>query len=255
MVDKINSRLTDIEKNVTDLSAKVNVLECESNKNKTDNLKCSGELEQIRIEIRRANLIFINIKEETNEDLFTIIRNIITGNLGLNSEVIPIDLIFRLGRPKQNYNRPIKVKFSCEYHKQKVFNKRHMLRNLNPPIYINEDLPPLTQEKRKLLRVENKKRLDLGQNSKVVGDKIIINNITYEYDEQNQLVQSSKNRLENNLHDISIATTSSKAFLNTQQSTNASSSTMGIATLSATATAKASLSAGLSANETSVPKA
>ena len=157
------------------------------------------ELEKIRVELRRLNLIFVGVREEIGEDIAAVVKNLIDTELELDSDIIPIDTVFRFGVPRSNAPRNIKVKFACETARSKVWNVRDKLITKKTGIFVNEDLPPITLERRRLLRLEARKAKDLGHSTKLMGDRIMIDRLTYELDDSGTLVQFSRQHNHNHI--------------------------------------------------------
>jgi DNA-binding protein H-NS len=149
------------------------------------------ELELLQIQTRKLNLIVVGLYEDTKEteaSLMQEIQSFIGATLGL--EEVPIDNAYRLG-PRRTDSRPrnIKVKFICESHRNKVWMQRGLLREKKLQIYINEDVPPVTQNRRALLREECSKAYRCGKRAKLHGDRLVIDDITYEINVDGVLVQ------------------------------------------------------------------
>ena len=149
------------------------------------------EFEKLKIELRKLNLIVVGLADEANESdqkLRLKLQTLISEKL-TQSEVI-IDNAYRLGKPRQGYVRPIMLKFRYESHRNLVWDNRNNLRTPKTNIFINEDLPPATQNKRRILRDECSKLFKLGHTTRLLGDKLFIDSVCYELDDDNTLIQS-----------------------------------------------------------------
>ena len=110
----------------------------------------------------------------------------------LELENVPVDSAYRVGQFRlDNKPRNVKIKFVCESHRNKVFAKRHITRDKRINIFINEDLPPTTQKRRALLRTECNKAYKLGKKTRLLGDRLIIDGLAYEINDEEKLVLSA----------------------------------------------------------------
>lgn len=160
-----------------------------------DNLSKIGnhdnELEKINIELRKLNLIVVGLADdvaENEQSLRTKLQSLITEKL-TQSEVI-IDNAYRIGKHKHGFTRPIKLQFRHKSHRDLIWNNRNNLRTMKTSIFVNEDLPPATQNKRRILRTECSKFFKLGHSTRLLGDKLFIDSVCYELDTNNELIQS-----------------------------------------------------------------
>jgi hypothetical protein len=81
------------------------------------------------------------------------------------------------------------VKFIREFHRNAVLQGRKLLREKRIPVFINEDLPPETVKRRYQLRMECNKASQAGKRTRLLGDKLIIDDVTYIIDEEGRFVQ------------------------------------------------------------------
>jgi len=183
--DEVKTGLAKIEEKISGINTRIDKVEESIQTCVNVNVQQDKEIEQLKIELRKLNLIVVNVQEAVNENLFNIISDLFKNELGLNSELIPVDTVSRIGKLMNNRIRPIRVKFSCEYHRNQVWKNRFKLKNSN--IFINEDLPPATLENRKLLRLEARKLSALGKKTVLLGDKLAVNGVIYELNDQKQL--------------------------------------------------------------------
>ena len=138
---------------VTDtLSTKVNQLSLE----KAQLEKQMGEMNEklLRQESynRRENLKFEMVPESNDENCENIVREIITGKLGLNDAEMKIVRCHRLGKKKMGLNptpRPIIVRFLWFKDREEVWNSRRNLKE--SPIRMREDFAPEIEARRRKL--------------------------------------------------------------------------------------------------------
>ncbi len=107
---------------------------------------------------KASNIRILGIDEEDGEDLKTKVMNLAQNTLHVTN--IGSDDITDIGRmgKKRDKVRDILVKFRCSTIRDKIYNKRKLLRQEDNPIYVNEDLTPhrskLFFEARKLRKRE-----------------------------------------------------------------------------------------------------
>ena len=156
-------------------------------------LKYNHELELLQIESRKLNLIFVGLQDnsdETEESLINKIVNFCSNEVEVRN--VQIDLAHRLAY-NQFGPRNIKVRFLSLRQRNQVFNSRNILRTKKIPVFINEDLPPVTANRRKLLRKECSKAKDLGHKTRLLGDRLWIDDLPYEIDDKNDLIRVKPN--------------------------------------------------------------
>jgi hypothetical protein len=100
-------------------------------------------------EINKINLILSGLKDSATElqqpltsELERILRNITTAN-------IKIDCAYRLGKYQPDRIRPIKIRFCKMSDRNLVWSSK---KNLEGPLYLNDDLSPGTRHIHGLLR-------------------------------------------------------------------------------------------------------
>jgi hypothetical protein len=175
-IEKLSERVDTVEVKVQESSAKIT-------ENCSKISQHDSELESIRVEMRKYSLIFVGLSEDPNMDLWNQVQTIISDVLELDDKMIIIDKIHPIGP------RSAKVKFVSESSRDTVFYSRKKLREKKTNYYINEDLPPITQQRRYLLRQEEKMARNLGRTTRLLGDRLVIDNISYEINNEGVLVQ------------------------------------------------------------------
>jgi hypothetical protein len=119
-----------------------------------------SENEFLQNEMKKINLVFSGVPEVRNEtevQMNKVINKIIHDITGSKLE---IDTVFRIGKPRDKFNRPIKVRFTKMSDRNLVFEKRT---GTTPPIYINEDLSYITRRDHGLLREKRKEFIAAGE--------------------------------------------------------------------------------------------
>jgi hypothetical protein len=213
-IQKVHYTVNEVKKTVSELQLRVTSVESRTTDNSTELSKHSHELEKIQIELRKLNLIVVGLDEEPNEDRLMLLEKVSNFvETVLECPGVSIDSVFRLGQVREGISgRNIKIKFAFEVHRNRVWNNRGKPREKKLFVFINEDLPPVTQDRRKTLREEAAKAVSLGKSARVVGDKLIMNDVTYKLDTTGSLVQAQfqfkqRNGARNNLNRPPATTT------------------------------------------------
>jgi hypothetical protein len=165
-----------------------------------------NENELLQNEMRKINLVFSGVPEmrnETEDQMNKVINKIIHDTTGSKLE---LDTVFRIGKPRDKFNRPIKVRFTKMCDRNLVFAKRT---GTTPPIYINEDLSYITRRDHGLLREKRKEFIAAGERYYIIdwnkksiscNDKIyqVINGILIEQEETSSSSIKQQPRMSNN---------------------------------------------------------
>jgi len=206
LLDRVDSLHGSLKK----LNKRVEVVENNVNQCTNQISHHDKELEAIRIEMRKLNLVFVGIQESPSENLIDIMNTFICDLLELHSDSATIDTVHRIGVVRQGGHRNVRVKFACEGARNMVWNNRKMLRDKKTDFYINEDLPPVTLGRRRQLREEERKARNLGKSTRLLGDRLVIDNINYELNNAGELVQiTRKNSQGRRAHPVPVARPSS----------------------------------------------
>lgn len=94
-----------------------------------------------------------------------------------------IDNAYRVGQQKRKGSRTIIIAFSFIHIRQMVLSSKPYLKDLDVKYFLNEDLSQITRDFRANLKVIAEGGKNLGHDTKVTGNKIIINSETYQPDE------------------------------------------------------------------------
>jgi hypothetical protein len=194
LLNDIKSSVESVKGEVNVLTSRIVTLESTTSQTQSKSSDHSKELEQIQIVIRKLNLIVVGLFEDVNETEASLLQKMQSFvETDLELEGVPVDHAFRLGPLRTDgRSRNVKIKFVCESHRTKVWNNRMILRSKKIGIYVNEDLPPVTQNRRALLREECNKAFQLGKRTKLHGDRLSIDDVWYEMTEDGVLIQAAE---------------------------------------------------------------
>ena len=184
-ITKVTESVIELQERVTNVEANL------GNTNLSD--AQLWELEKIQIESRKLYLIIVGLIDIENETETNLIERVLTlFREDLEVSEVFVDNAYRVGK-SINGSRNIIVRFFGLSDRNKVFYARKKLRDKDIPVFINEDLPPQTFKRRKLLRSECKKASDLGKKTRLLGDKLWIDNIAYVVNSDEKLIQLKPN--------------------------------------------------------------
>lgn len=145
-------------------------------------------LEMQEIEVRKSRLVFVGFDENDDNKEPSIMKRIIDFCKDQLKIEIQLDSAFRFGRPDHNGLRKIKARFVSLSQRDAVFVARDILRKNRIPVFINEDLPFVTTQRRRMLRAECSKAIAMGKEARLRGDQLWINNSAYCIDKTDRLV-------------------------------------------------------------------
>lgn len=177
-IDTLDKRSNEIEKQCTESHSKLNEQISELQKAHEANInELMMEMDQ-RIH-RSSNVIIFGLPESTEGSIEERrssdkehIENI-SSELNLN---ISYRSSHRLGRPRSNKPRPMRITGLDIGEKSELLRKARSLRNNSDyeGVYINPDLTPLQQHEAKLLRDELKKRRENGHHDLIIRNGKIV---------------------------------------------------------------------------------
>ncbi len=195
MLDSINNKLENMEKEMTDMKERINELETASeftsseinklNTEKTGNEvfeKLVSQVDDLSNRLRRNNLVLINVPEgaEGNPDegnhsvrCKNFVNRFIGNHLGLDADSIVIERAHRtptrVTRPGAK-PRPMHIAFLSYSDRQRVLNSAKNLKDNPFPgarVIVAEDLTPKLQAERKRLWAKRRELLNAKQGRKV----------------------------------------------------------------------------------------
>lgn len=105
-------------------------------------------------------------------------------------EIADLDYCYWLGaQVGKNRSRPILVKLMQEEDRREVLKNRKLLSNTRDysKVFINEDLPQVVNDRKANIRSVHQNAISKGQNSKMAGTRITVNNIMYRHDHLEKL--------------------------------------------------------------------
>lgn len=163
MMVLIDNRLTEVEKNLTQLNEKVDsLIECKGESSqKNDEPPIRQNLSQLVKEIdernhRKCNVVVFGLKKG-QESVVNEIINQVDQSIELAEDPIWLG-------PNDAPNRPLLVKMSSEKDKWKIISKsRAVTKEKYKGIYLNPDLTKSEREEQFLLRKELRERRDNGE--------------------------------------------------------------------------------------------
>lgn len=141
----------------------------------------------VDVSSRKKNLIITGLDENLNETSETIIVRLfgIFSNYVDTLERSDFDLAYRIGKPPKNRNkgRPILVKMHRENARNAIAQVKFQLDDeaVNKNVYLNDDLPKVINERRSLMCLVVKEAKTRRIPAKLSGNKLMVNNLTYEY--------------------------------------------------------------------------
>lgn len=191
--EEIRSLLKDNEANSSLLEARVDNNEIRHARlgTKVSNLEAQYTVSDSKH--RKLNLVFDGIAETANENVRGIIANIFNSSSGI-ADASAIDTAYRLGKPSDNYTRPILVAFHS------IAAKDNVLRNASkiklaaklPNLWINRDHPDLTRKQcANARKCYNLMKLNKHKCT-LTGTSITYNGRVFHYKDLNQLPQGSR---------------------------------------------------------------
>lgn len=176
-----------IHESIRNVDTKVQILESKIEGN-SEGLKVqNNEIETLKQQINRLNLVIVGVtdsQQETELELQNKIQELFGNALEIKNRKIPIDTCYRMGRFDNNKNRNIIVKFYSESDHKVIMENRHHSKGKKLRIFLNEDLPPSIQLKRKQLREECSKLRLQGKSAAVRGSFLIMDNRKYTIEEE-----------------------------------------------------------------------
>lgn len=138
----LKSTISEQDKKLVNLEEKVITLS-----NKVD--KLSTENEFLHKEINKINLVLCGVgdpgTQENPDQLYGVVHEILSK---LNQQEITFDTVTRVGAFAPDKCRPVKIRFLSMTQRDLSFNNR---KNLQKPLYLNEDLPTGTRKAQHIL--------------------------------------------------------------------------------------------------------
>ncbi len=160
---------------------------------KEENRKLQKQVLALEAYTRRENLVLENVQETENEVCANVVQGVFR-KLGIERNIC-LQRAHRLGRKTQGNKkdaeikfraRPIIIRFAFFPDREEVWHLRTKLKGSN--IIIREDFPEqIETERRTLLPIFHAARLNKDMNTKLVGNKLVINQQTFTVESLNKL--------------------------------------------------------------------
>lgn len=186
-LENMDQRNARIEQKLDNIHSQLQILKKENQALKNENYllreatkKLETRVIQIEKDSRRENLIINGIEEEVRENAEQLndkVREVlkrVNTNINVESDVIESR---RIGDRNKLRNRPILLKVKTWDKKLDILKGRNRLKGTN--IYINEDFPKEIMEQRKQLLKYSKVARDKGCRTKIIYNKLYINDKLY----------------------------------------------------------------------------
>lgn len=178
-----------------DMEVEMKSLKSEVAENKRETL-------DLGLEVRERRLALSGVQEQDGEDCVTVamaaINKILTHALNQQKtehkskksklklrvlKAADFDQVYRLGRQKGKWPRVLILTFSFIYIRQMVLSAKPYMKNLDVKYYLNEDLTQAAKNHRANLKTIAEGGRSLGHDTKITGNKIVIDSETYLPDE------------------------------------------------------------------------
>jgi len=150
-IDELKSefqdKFTSHDSRITDLESRASALD-------SDMKKMNFDQEKMYVAINKLNLILIGLDDHPNEQSDQLYDNVIGKLRAINSDAsYEVKKVFRIGRPMQNTNRPIKIIMRNSDARDALFDGR---KTLPKPLFLCEDLPySMRSDQKQLLKMKH----------------------------------------------------------------------------------------------------
>lgn len=143
--------------------------------------KSKDELTDLKSRSMRENLVFYGLKEENEENCEILVKELIQTELGIDPSSMEIDRAHRLGSTSARKPRPIVVKFhrylDREMIRIKTIEEETRSKLKDKRLGVGIQTPPELREARKALYPASKQEQDRGNRTRIVGNKLYVNNV------------------------------------------------------------------------------
>ena len=182
---KVETKLDTIEKGLSDQADEVTRLQKKCDTQQTTINKLESRLEILERKQRSHNMLIEGLKETKNENLRLIIDEILE-DIETTFNVEWVDSIYRVGTRRQgNDRRPVMLTFPFLSYKHEIFRNAYKLRDNEKwkGIYLQDDLSPAKQSKKKETRAIYAFAKAQGIDIKMKGNNLVIDGVKYGQDE------------------------------------------------------------------------
>ena len=184
------NKLDVIDKNTSDLSTRVETLEREVKSKDTRIEQLATRVNELEMEKRKHFVIIEGLQEDKNDNLRRKLDELFM-EMELPYDNEWVDIAYRMGKRNDKSKRPRAVKLSFPFlrYRNELFKKSYKLRDSQKfsRVYLVDDYPQETLEEIKELRAVSAFARSKGINSRVRGDKIIVDEKVYSHKEMKNL--------------------------------------------------------------------
>ena len=184
-----DSKLDNIEKNTTDLSDSVTVLEKVIDSKDKTTATLEMKIYSLEEDRRKHNLVIEGLSEERNGNRKTLDELFEFLELQFDSEWV--NTAFRIGvtSDRTKRPRPVKINFPFLKCKSDVYRNSYKLKRSQKyqKVYLVEDYPQKTHEEIKVMRAKSAFVKSQGIDSKMKGNKILVDSKIYSFGELDKL--------------------------------------------------------------------
>ena len=179
--EKIQSQLKTIEDGLSTNSDTVTTLQKNIDAQQATIHKLENKVEQLENDKRSHNLIIEGLREEDNEDLRATIDELLA-DIEMNFNVEWCDSIFRMGVKRQGPSRrPVKIILPFLIYRGAILRNAYKLKGMRKwnGVFIQEDLTPEAQQKKKETRAIFAYGKSKGLDIKMKGSHLVIDGMKY----------------------------------------------------------------------------
>ena len=137
---------------------------------------------QLEMYSRRHNVIIEGLDEKENENIADKFVACLLEMFQIRIDPHSIDKVHRFGRSVNGRPRPVVARFTTHSQRDTVLFSYRNMRVKPNGVYINEDLPQKVKSRRSEIRAVYLHAKAKGAKAKLLGDKVIINDVPYIYD-------------------------------------------------------------------------
>ncbi|XP_030758538.1 uncharacterized protein LOC115884180 [Sitophilus oryzae] len=162
LTKKVDSHITEIEKKIEDLES--------------ENKELKIRIPTIERILKKNNLIFYGIPEDNNENLLTIILELIQGKIRVDLKLEDISECFRLGKAT-TAKRPVLLTLISGLKRNHIYHNKTNLKGTG--IYLSEDLIPEDRTNRQNLVKKMKEARAQNRNAFLRGNSLVLDGVIY----------------------------------------------------------------------------
>lgn len=144
--------------------------------------------------VRRHHLILTGVLEYKNESLAIICYRVLQVCYPA-IDISDIDYCYRLGSAYASAKgRPVLIKLVKESVRKEILkNRKYLIGNIETSrVFINEDLPQIVNDRRANIKSVHENAVRKGHNSKMMGTRVSVDNVTYNFSQLEDLPEGLK---------------------------------------------------------------